>query len=269
MRTIALIGDPVSQSPSPAMHRAAFAALGLEMDYVAERVTKEELPAAFPRLHGRYAGLNVTRPLKELIVPLLDDVHGDAVRTGLVNTVSFLDGVSVGASTDGSGFMAALARAGHTAERAVIIGAGGSARAVAWALAASGAHVTIAARNPQRGNATAEAVGAEAISLEPHEVRSALLAADLLVNATPLGSRSPLPSGVALHRELTVFDLVYAPRATELLTAARTVGCRTIEGIEMLVEQGALSFEIWTGRRPPIEPMKDTALSALDEGDAA
>jgi len=266
MRTIALIGDPVAQSPSPAMHRAAFAATGLDLDYVAERVTRTELRKAFEGLRKRHAGLNVTRPLKEAIVELLDDVHGDAARTGSVNTVLFTEGLAIGESTDGAGFLAALARAGRRSpRRAVILGAGGSARAVGAALLASGAEVTIAAREPRRGSAAAEAIGAKAISMDPAPLGAMLEPADLLVNATPLGERSPLPKGVALHPGLTVFDLVYTPRATRLLVAAREIGCRTVEGVEMLVEQGARSFHLWTGLRPPTEAMREAALAALEE----
>jgi len=147
----------------------------------------------------------------------------------------------------------------------VILGAGGSARAVGAALLASGAEVTIAARDPGRGPTTAKAIGATAISLEASALAAALEPADLLVNATPLGEHSPLPEGVALHPELTVFDLVYTPRATRLLMAARVMGCRTVEGVEMLVEQGARSFHLWTGLRPPTEAMRDAALAALEE----
>lgn len=265
MSTVALIGDPVAQSPSPAMHAAAFAATGLDHDYVAERVTRQELPRAFERLRETCLGLNVTRPLKEAVVDLLDEVRGDAAGTGSVNTVVFAEGLAIGKSTDGPGFLAALRRAGAPPPRkAVILGAGGSARAVGAALIAGGCEVTVAARDPVRGASTAEALGATAIPLETAEVAGALEQADLLLNTTPLGDRSPLPEGVELHAGLTVFDLVYTPRVTRLLMAARVMGCRTVEGVDMLVEQGARSFEIWTGLRPPIEAMRDAALAVLD-----
>lgn len=266
MRTIALIGDPVSQSPSPAMHRAAFAATGLDLDYVAERVSPADLRAEFPRLRERYLGLNVTRPLKELIVELLDEVRGDAAQTGSVNTVTFRGGRAIGDSTDGAGFLAALERSGAPLpSSAVIIGAGGSARAVGAALVLAGARVSIAARDPVRGKASAEAIGAAAVAADAHTLGRAVGEADLVVNATPVADRSPLPEGVRIHASLTVFDLVYWPRVTPLLGAARRAGCRTIEGVEMLVEQGALSFEIWTGLRPPIDVMRKAAIAELDE----
>ena len=260
MRTIALIGDPVRHSPSPAMHRAAFRALDLDMDYVVERVTLKKLPRAFDKLRGRHAGLNVTIPLKEAIVPLLDEVRGAAAATGSVNTVTVRDGRAIGESTDGEGFLVALRRAGTPIpRRAVILGAGGAARAVGGALRASAADVAIAARDPQRGAATAAAVGGRSIA--PSELGTEVLEADLLVNATPVADSFP---AVTLHAGLTVFDLVYRPRVTPLLAAAREFGCRTVEGVEMLVEQGARSFEIWTGRRPPEEAMRDAALAHLE-----
>jgi shikimate dehydrogenase len=263
VKTIALIGDPVEHSPSPAMHRAAFQALNLDMDYVVDRVRLEELPDVFDGLRERHLGLNVTIPLKEAIVPLLDEVRGSAAATGSVNTVTFQDGRAIGDSTDGEGFLVALRRAGTPIpRRAVILGAGGAARAVGAALRASAADVAITARDPQRGAAAAAALGGRSIAMP--ELGPELLAADLLVNATPVSDHSPLPAGVALHPGLTVFDLVYRPRVTPLLAAARGLGCRTVEGVEMLVEQGARSFEIWTGLRPPEEAMRDAALAHLE-----
>jgi shikimate dehydrogenase len=260
MKTIALIGDPVRHSPSPAMHRAAFEELHLDMDYVVERVTVKKLPRAFERLRDRYAGLNVTIPLKEAIVPLLDEVRGPAAATGSVNTVTFTQGRAIGESTDGEGFLVALRRAGPPIpRRAVILGAGGAARAVGAALRASAAEVAIAARDPHRGAITSAAIGGRSIT--PRELGTELPGADLLVNATPVADRFP---AVTLHPGLTVFDLVYRPRVTPLLAAARDLGCRTVEGVEMLVEQGALSFEIWTGRRPPVEVMREAALTHLE-----
>ena len=265
MRAIALIGDPVQDSPSPAMHRAASAATGIDLTYVVERVRVDELPLAFEGLRERYAGLNVTIPLKEAVVALLDEVRGDAATTGSVNTVTFRDRRAVGDSTDGAGFMAALRGAGAPPVRhALILGAGGAARAVGAALRDSGSALTIAARNSERASVAAGAIGARAVPLDAAPLAAELEEADLLVNATPLGDRSPLPAGATLHPGLTVFDLVYRPRVTALLAAARALGCRTVEGVEMLVEQGARSFEIWTGVPPPTAAMRDAALAQLE-----
>jgi shikimate dehydrogenase len=265
MRTIALIGDPVVQSPSPQMHRAAFASAGVDLDYVAERVTAAELPVLFEDIRAKHIGLNVTRPLKELIVPLLDEVRGEAATTGSVNTVTFADGRAVGESTDGPGFMSALRRSGAPEpQRALLLGSGGSARAVGAALRSAGAEVTIAARNAERGSAVAELLGARAIPLDAAPVAEALDAADLLVNTTPLGQTSPLPEDVRLRPGLTVFDIVYAPEQTALLARALDAGCRTVGGLMMLIEQAALSFEIWTGVTAPRETMRRAAFEAFD-----
>jgi shikimate dehydrogenase len=266
MKTVALIGDPVAQSPSPAIHRAAFQATGLDYTYVAERMTREELPGAFESLRDRFVGLNVTRPLKEAIVPLLDEVSGDAVATGSVNTVAFADGAAIGESTDGAGFLKALQRSGAPAPTsALILGSGGSARAVGRALLDAGAEVVMAARNPERGSAAAEAVGGAAIPLEAEAVATALKAADLLVNTIPIGDRLTLPQGVRLRAGMTVFDLVYTPTNTALLEAATDAGCRPVGGLTMLLEQAALSFEIWTGKPAPMEVMQRAGYLAINE----
>jgi shikimate dehydrogenase len=267
VRTVALVGDPVRQSPSPAMHRAAAATAGIDLDYHAERVTQEELPRAYGRLSEQYLGLNVTRPLKEAILPFLEQVSNEAAKARSVNTVTFRDGSAIGDSTDGAGFLAALDRAGASrSRRAVIVGAGGAGRAVGLALRRSGAEVMIAARDPARASAAAERVGAVVIPLAAEALAPALDTADLLVNATPLGDASPLPESVRLPRTVTVFDLVYRPRITPLLELARTRGCRTVEGVEMLVEQGARSFEIWTGVPAQIDAMRAAALETLQDG---
>ena len=267
MRAVALIGDPVGHSPSPAMHRAAFAAAGLDLDYVAERVTRAELPRAYGGLRRRYRGLNVTRPLKEAIVPMVDRVGPEAAEARSVNTVTFHDGVAVGDSTDGAGFLAAVERAGvSTSGHAVILGSGGAARAVGAALRGSGARITIAARDPVRASGAAGCVGAHVIPTTADALAPALEAADLLVNATPVGDVLPVAGNIPLPQALTVFDLVYRPRVTPLLEVARARGCRTIEGVEMLVEQGARSFEIWTGMSAPVDEMRAAALASLDNG---
>jgi shikimate dehydrogenase len=262
MRTIALIGDPVAHSVSPTMHRAAFAAAGLHLDYVGVRIPRGSLAEAWPALREAHAGLNVTRPLKEEILPLLDHVSAGARRAGSVNTVVFEDGRAIGHSTDGSGFVAALARAGVRPRRVVVLGAGGAARAVLAAL--TDADVSAWSRNPA---AVRRLPGVRALT--DGDLPGAVARADLLVNATPVGQAPdtegcPLPATVALHGGLTVFDLVYRPRVTPLLELARRSGCSIVEGVEMLVEQGVRSFELWTGRPAPVDAMREAARAALD-----
>jgi len=273
-RAVVLIGDPVEGSVSPPMQQAAFDALGLDLRYEALRVPSHRLAGGLDRLREHTVGLNVTRPLKEAVIPLMDSVSEEAARAGSVNTVIFReapDGGTVtaeGHSTDGAGFLAALERRTRTRDRpgsAVILGTGGAARAVAAAMAGRGASVAVSGRSAQRGLRLAEDLGVAFVP--PADVLDALAHADLVVNATPLGSGSnvetPLPPGAVLHRGMVVFDLVYRPRETPLLRQARAAGCRTVEGIEMLIEQGARSFELWTGLSAPLAVMRTAAYQAL------
>jgi shikimate dehydrogenase len=266
---VALIGDPVDHSLSPPMQRAAFAALGLDLDYVAIRVPLEDLPSAWPELAASYRGLNVTRPLKQAVITYLGRLSEEARRARSVNTVRFVGGEAEGHSTDGAGFLAALRRAGvHQVGRAVVLGTGGAARAVVAALRSEGAVVRVSGRNRRAGQRLANELGARYVPPDPRSLATAVAMADLLVNATPVGTwpdvaTSPLPEGVELHPGLTVFDLVYRPRRTALLARAARAGCRTVEGIEMLVEQGARAFELWTGEPAPVEVMREAALRAL------
>lgn len=281
-RVVALIGDPVAHSISPAMHRAAFGALGLDLDYVALTVRKEELADAFPPLRQTYLGLNVTTPLKEAVIPLLETITPLAGRAGSVNTVSFSGGRSEGSSTDGEGFLAALrngiGRADGRTDRAefpgqaLVLGTGGAARAVAAALLAEGARVTVCGRNAEAGSRLARHLGSRFMSVDAGSLAGELGRADLLVNATPVGGpgdadAAPLPDTAPLPPRLVVFDLVYRPRRTVLLARAEVAGCRIVEGIEMLIEQAARSFEIWTGRPGPVNVMREAAYAALDAGE--
>jgi len=266
----ALIGDPVAQSVSPAVHRAAFDATGLDASYESVRLLPAELTARFEQLHRTHAGLNVTRPLKEAILPLLDGVTDDAARIGSVNTAAFdANGRAHGHSTDGFGALAALRRAGALpVERAIVLGTGGAARAVAAALRDEGTTVLVFGRNAAAGTQLARELG---VGFAAAIDNQALLAqaferGGLLVNATPDGD--VVPAGVPLG-SLTVFDLVYRPRRTPLLERAAAEGCQVVEGIEMLIEQGARSFEIWTDLSAPVEVMREAAYAALTDEPAA
>lgn len=278
-RTFALVGDPVGHSLSPALQRAAFRAAAIEADYVLERVAPGRLAASWAGLLRRFAGLNVTIPHKEEAARLVDRLSPEARAAGSVNTVVEEAEGSVGHSTDGEGFLAALRRRTAGApRRAVVLGTGGAARAVAASLARSGAGVLVMGRNRAAGETLARDLRAAG----PGEVaylgwgdaplRRAVAGADLLVNATPLGgmadpSGCPLSPGIALDPGLVVFDLVYRPRRTPLLRRAAGAGCTVVEGIEMLIEQGARSFELWTGRSAPRQAMREAAVAALEAGE--
>ena len=279
---VMLVGDPVGHSVSPPMQQAAFDALGLPLVYTTLRVGRADLVDAFPRLCRTTLGLNVTAPLKEAVIPLLDGVDPSAAAARSVNTVLFGNEGSWGASTDGDGFLDALAVAGvQSNAEAVVLGSGGAARAVAAALALRGTAVSIFGRTLESVNRLVEDLSAlseegappvrvRPLTLEPSSLPGALSRADLLVNATPVGGsidpgRSPIPDADLLHPRLTVFDLVYRPRRTRLLSDAAERGCRVVEGVEMLLRQGARSFEMWTGRPAPVEAMRAAALRALED----
>ena len=255
-RIVGVWGQPVSHSRSPAMHNAALASLGLDWAYVPFEVAPERLPAAVEAVRAlNLVGVNVTVPHKEAVLPLLDVVDEDARRIGSVNTIRNVNGVLHGSSTDGPGFLRTLETLGERTEhrRALLLGAGGSARAVAFALASRGGRVQIANRTEDRARELAARLnefwpGAASVAGWGGEADEF----DLLVNATSLGmapqeeSLPALPPG-GLPAGVLVYDLVYAPPETRLLALARRSGCRAVNGIPMLVAQGALSLALWTG----------------------
>ncbi len=262
-RLFGVLGDPVDHSLSPAMHNAAFAAAGLPHVYLRYRVPAALLPAAVREAKAlRMGGLNLTVPLKEAVLPLLDAVTREAERIGAVNTILFAaGGRTVGDNTDGRGFLAALrGRVRLRGARALIIGAGGSARAVGAALCQGGtARITIANRTPARGERLAERLGrlgagaTAAVPLAALERGQVLEDATLVVNATPLGlaGSGPRVRYVAAPRGCLFVDLVYAAHLTPFLAGAARAGRPTLGGAPMLLHQGALAFEAWTGRRAP------------------
>jgi shikimate dehydrogenase len=274
---VAVFGDPVAHSLSPAMHNAAFRALGLAWRYGKRRVPRSRLRAALGAAKlRRWRGVNLTIPLKEAALPLMDRLTPEARRAGAVNTVTFEGGRMVGHSTDGEGFLRALRDArGYRplGGRVVVLGAGGAARSVAAALAQAGARsIVIVNRHPARARALARALGrhrgvtVRAVAWPAPGAWGRVLArAGLLVNATSVGLRgepSPVPAG-AMSRSLRVADLVYNPACTALLRAARSRGARAVNGEGMLVYQGALAFERWTGRRAPVRIMRRALAAAL------
>lgn len=274
---LGLIGHPVRHSPSPAMHRAACAALGLDWSYSAIDVAPGKLPEVWPELVSRLSGANVTTPHKEVAAAMADRLTPEAAAAGSVNTLVCKDGAVLGATTDGAGFMRALAASGRRApSAALILGAGGAARAVAHALAAGGSEVAIAARHPTQAETVAghlAGAGGWRVTVVPFEaaaISRTLCGCELLVNATTAGSLAdpaecPLPREVVLPSELTVFDLIYGPHPTELLRRAAEAGCLAIPGVEMLVHQAALSLELWCGCEAPLEVMRAAAVTHLEQ----
>ncbi|MFM7321984.1 MAG: shikimate dehydrogenase [Armatimonadota bacterium] len=265
-------GWPVRHSASPAMHNAAFAALGLDWVYVPFAVDPDRVREAVAGVRALgIVGVNVTVPLKERVGEWLDDLTPTARRLGAVNTI-FRDGDAlVGDSTDGDGFLAALAHAGHppiAGATAVVLGAGGSARAVVDALARREMRVVVANRTVERAEALRALGAGEIVGWSEDSIGSAVAGADLVVNTTSLGMTPnadtvpPVPAG-ALHPGIAVVDLVYNPPRTLLMERAVAMGAPAFNGLEMLVRQGALSFERWTGQAAPVDAMRGAVRGAL------
>lgn len=273
-----VLGHPVGHSLSPAMQNAALAAMGLDAVYLAFDVPPERLEAALRGLVALGAtGVNLTIPLKERAVPLLDWVSPEANRIGAVNTIKIVGQRAEGYNTDAPGFLASLRSAGvdPAGKRCVILGAGGSARAVAVALAGAGARITLVNRTLERAvelarilNEGGRSPTARALPLEGAAIEAALGEAEILVNTTSVGmaprADAPLPlPASALHPHLFVYDLIYNPAETRLLAEARQRGARGVNGIGMLAHQGALALEIWTGRPAPVATMERVLREAL------
>lgn len=264
-RLLAVIGHPVNHSLSPQIHNRFAASLNLPYAYLAFDVTPETLSdfmAAARTLN--IAGFNVTMPLKSLILPHLDEIAASADLYGAVNTVVYQDGKFSGHNTDGQGFLLSLASAGLEAAKAnaLILGAGGAARAVAMALLQQGAQVRLACR---RQSTALPLEGA--VYCPWSEIGNTIETAgcNLLINATPLGMEGTSPSGGQnesggdftdlsfldiLQPGALVYDLIYAPRETFLLRQAKAKGFAVMNGLAHLVCQAALSFEHFTGRAP-------------------
>ena len=266
-RLFGVLGDPVDHSLSPAMHNAAFAACALPYLYLRFRVASDALPAALAdaRRLGM-GGLNLTVPLKEVALGLLDDVTPEARRIGAVNTITASDGRLVGDNTDARGFLKSLeGRIALGGAHVVLIGAGGSARAVGTALATAGVtHVTIANRTLARAADLARRledtgpVRATVASLDALEDGLGLSDARLVVNTTSTGlGNDPIAvrHGATPH-DCLFMDLVYGAQPTPFLRAAARGRRRTLDGSGMLLHQGALAFETWTGQAAPLDAMR-------------
>lgn len=271
-RMVGIIGWPVAHSLSPAIHNAAFAALGLDMAYVPLPVPPGQVADGLAGLRALgFVGANVTMPHKTEIAERVDERSEDAARLQAVNTIVVRhDGVLEGHNTDAPGFDRFLREdAGFdpAGRDALLYGAGGAARACALALARGGlTRLVLAVRDPARVDGVRAAVAGSDVELLVVGLdEAASHPADLVVNATPLGGRGerlPLPplGGVRL-----VVDLLYTPAVTPLQTAAREAGVPASGGLGLLLHQAALSFELWTGQVAPLDTMSAAALGALAE----
>ena len=272
----ALLGSPVSHSISPLMHNEAFGILGLDYVYLCFDVDEEALPAAVEGLKRcGIRGFNLTMPDKNRIVDLVDRLSPAAQLIGAVNTVVAKDGILTGYNTDGAGFMRSAQEAGFSLEGAsvTLLGAGGAASAIAAQAALDGvSRIRIFHRPESRfaertsklcrdiGERTACTATCHDIS-DPDALYGALAESHMLINATPVGmapdtERTLIPDPSWFRKDLAVADIIYNPRETRLLREARAAGCRVMNGMYMLLYQGAEAFRLFTGMEMPVDAIR-------------
>lgn len=276
MNRVGLLGYPLSHSVSPAMHNAAFAALEFPGRYELLETPAEDLTAAVERLHqGEWMGANVTIPYKARVIPLLDEIDPSAAGIGAVNTILRAEQRLIGYNTDVTGFQVDLRSHGVEidGDNVVVLGSGGAARAVTASLIPNGARIRFITPLIDEAQRLIEDLvvptGAEAQILPWEDDSFAGIECRLLVNATPVGmspdvQACPWPQDIPLPAGAFVYDLVYNPSETMLMKRARAEGLGAGSGLGMLVEQGALAFELWTGKSPSRRVMADAAQRALE-----
>ena len=274
----AVIGDPIAHSISPVMQNAAFEAMKLDCVFLAFKVAPAEVENALRGVRGlSIRGLNVTMPHKNAVIAYLDEVDETAQFLGSVNTI-LNEGCRLrGFSTDGAGAYRALEENGVVLKekKLVLLGAGGAARAIAFALAKEVGELVLLNRTPEKTFALAEGLTRRfhkkvtADSFSPSTLKKSLQDADVLINATSVGMHPhaslSLVEPELLKPSLTVMDIVYNPLETKLTKDARAAGAKVVSGLEMLIYQGAASFELWTGKPAPVEVMRKAALNSLRE----
>lgn len=285
MRVLGIIGCPVGHSLSPAMHNAALQYWGIKGVYVPFEVPPGYLEEAVAgiRALGLW-GVNVTLPYKEKVLRYLDCLTPQAELIEAVNCIAYRDGRLEGHNTDGEGFLRSLREEGGfdpKGARVLILGAGGAARAVALVLGQCGAaKITLANRTREKAEELAAQVyrrtgtEAEGIGLDARELAPAACRADLIVQASSVGmypeeEAPPWFDPEWFSPRMLVYDVIYRPRPTVFLRHAAARGCRTVDGLGMLVFQGALAFSWWTGLEAPVAVMREAALRELGEESSA
>ena len=277
--SLGIIGYPIGHSISPRFQQAALDFCGIDAEYRAYPVAPEDVGKFVAGLQQPgILGINVTVPHKEAVIPFLDEIDDWATEAGAVNTIVNRQGRLTGHNTDGYGFLRALQEGGGfqpRGRRTLILGAGGAARGVVLALAREGVgYLTIANRTPERAESLAQlargrGITAQAIPLSGADLAEAAASAELIVNCTTIGmthgpgaADSPLPRQ-AIPVTALVYDLVYNPLETRLLREAAQIGAATLGGIQMLVYQGAASFELWHEQPAPVAVMLEAATQAM------
>lgn len=276
-KVFGIVGWPVSHSLSPVFQNAAFEYLGLDCCYVPFPVEAGKIDAAMRAIPAlNIAGLNVTVPHKESVISCLSALSEEAMMIGAVNTITVSGDRLVGHNTDGQGFIASLSEAGESVggRSILILGAGGASRAVVFSLAERGANtIIIANRTISKAESLTEqvrlrfpAVKIEATGMEHADLKRVFHNVDMLINTTSIGLKikdpSPAPKEF-LHKDLFVCDLIYNPPDTELIRYAKELCRGHMNGSGMLIHQGAASFKLWTGIKPPIQVMTQALQDAL------
>ncbi|MBI5203684.1 MAG: shikimate dehydrogenase [Nitrospirae bacterium] len=271
-KALGLLGWPVEHSLSPAMHNAAFKRLGLDCCYLTFPVKPEFLKDAVRAVRAlNLAGVNVTMPHKENVIPLLDRVDADASFIGAVNTIVNVNRKLIGYNTDGRGFMKSLseARISVKNKNVLIVGAGGASRAIGFYLAKKASALFIYDIDRKKAGKLIRDLNrirrnVFSFSFQPSAVSIQLNDIDIIINATPLGLKKgdPLPVDINLLKPRhVVCDLIY--KKTALLDKASKKGCKTLNGLGMLLWQGVFAFELWTGKKPPVEVMRKALVRNL------
>jgi len=259
----AVIGDPIQHSLSPEMHNTGYQALGVNAKYQRFQVKADRLAEAVKGLHALgFSGWNVTLPHKESILALLDTLTPQAKRAGAVNTVKIYEGQMIGHNTDGDGFVRSVEEElkGFLGKKAVLLGAGGASKGIALALAEQGMKLHILNRTTEKAKELVQVIQREGGTAASGEFAPGdwLKDVDLLVQTTSVGlHREPFPFSLeGISKQALVVDIIFNPMETLFLKEAKQLGCRTQNGLEMLLYQGALAWEFWLGGQAPIEEMR-------------
>ncbi|MBP6210718.1 MAG: shikimate dehydrogenase [Anaerolineales bacterium] len=268
MIQLGLIGYPLGHSLSPKIHTAALKAVGLQGNYSLFPIHPDDKQGLRDLLahvrSGEIHGLNVTIPHKQNVIEFMEELTPTANVIGAVNTIYMRENKLIGDNTDAPGFLADLKQVSNssftTPHSALVLGAGGSARAVVYALCNDGWNVTLAARRIEQAQQLSQSFGKYDLQLSTFDLQPATF--NLIVNTTPVGmtphpDHSPLPENLSLPANAFVYDLVYNPRETKLVREARAQGLNASTGLGMLIEQAILAFEKWTGRIPPRDVLFD------------
>jgi shikimate dehydrogenase len=275
-KLLCIIGYPIEHSMSPVMHNAVIKELNLDYIYLAFRVYPNNLPLAvkaFKTLDIK--GINVTIPFKEKIIGYLDEIDPIGKKIGAINTIKNENGYLIGKNTDAEGGKIAILNSGYdiSGRNVLILGAGGTARALSYSLANYVNKITIVNRTEIRAEKLAQELNRNfGINVVSKKFLTNILTeetqkADLLINTTPIGmypnvDKTPI-SAEFLHKDLFVFDVIYNPLETKLLKDANECGCKTMGGLDMLVNQGASAFEWWTNEKPNLNTMKNKIINFM------